>query len=69
MYGDKETPRLRRLAIVQMVRRNPGIKQAEIARRLGVHRSMVNKDLPKLEKAGVKLYQDDRFGLYVAGGG
>lgn len=68
MYGDKETARLRRLAIVATIRRHPGVKQAEIARKIGVHRSMVSKDLRKLDKAGIRLYEDERRGLYIAGG-
>jgi len=49
---------------VRIIEENPGIRPAELARRLGVSRSTIIRRLPSLEEAGYLLYEDDRGGLY-----
>ena len=59
MNRSKNVARLRRLE--QLLREHPkGMKQSEIARSLGLHRSTVMRDLPALEDIGVLLAEDDR---------
>ena len=48
----------------RIIRENPGIKPAELARLLGVARSTVQRRLPTLEEAGYLYSEDDRGGLY-----
>jgi len=48
----------------EMIRRNPGIRQAELARRLGVARSTVARRLPSMEEAGYFYAEDDKGGLW-----
>jgi DNA-binding MarR family transcriptional regulator len=50
-----------REAINRLIYQNPGISPAEIARRLGVSRSTVLRQLPSLEEAGY-LYSEDGKG-------
>ena len=53
--------------IERLLRQHPeGLRQSEIARRLGLHRSTVMRDLPTLEEMGVLLVEDDRgrIGLF-----
>lgn len=50
--------------MARMIEENPGIRPAELARRLGVSRSTVIRRLPSLEEAGYFLYEDERGGLY-----
>lgn len=45
----------------RLIRRKPGIRPAELARRLGVARSTVTRRLPSLEDAGY-LYSEDNCG-------
>jgi DNA-binding MarR family transcriptional regulator len=52
-----------REAINRLIRQNPGISPAEIARRLGVARSTVLRQLPSLEEAGYLYSEDGRGGL------
>jgi DNA-binding transcriptional ArsR family regulator len=52
-----------REAINRLIRQNPGISPAEIARRLGVARSTVLRQLPSLEEAGYLYSEDERGGL------
>ena len=49
---------------VRIIEENPGIRPAELARRLGVSRSTVLRRLPTLEEAGHLLYEDEKGGLY-----
>ncbi len=49
---------------VRIIEENPGIRPAELARRLGVSRSTVTRRLPSLEEAGYLLYEDEQGGLY-----
>jgi len=48
----------------RLIRENPGIRPAELARRLGVHRSTVLRRLPALEEAGYLYSEDERGGLW-----
>lgn len=48
----------------EIIRRNPGIRQAELARRLGVARSTVARRLPSMEEAGYLYAEDDDGGLW-----
>lgn len=57
-WQKKRTERERMDAII---RQNPGIRQADLARRLGVARSTVARRLPSMEEAGY-LYAEDRDG-------
>jgi len=47
-----------------LIRRNPGIRPAGIARRLRVARSTVTRRLPSLEEAGYPHSEDRRRGLW-----
>ncbi|GAP61678.1 hypothetical protein ARMA_0101 [Ardenticatena maritima] len=49
---------------IRIIKENPGIRPAELARKLGVSRSTVIRRLPALEEAGFLLYEDERGGLY-----
>jgi len=48
----------------RIIRENPGIQPAELARRLGVARSTVQRRLPSLEEAGYLYSEDERGRLY-----
>jgi len=62
----KGTGRLR--TIECLLRQHPkGLKQSEIARQLGLHRSAVMRVLPALEEAGTLLAEDDRGRLTFFG--
>ena len=45
----------------RMIQANPGIRPAELARLLGVHRSTVHRRLPGMEDEGF-LYSEDELG-------
>jgi len=49
---------------LRVIEENPGIHPAELARKLNVSRSTVQRRLPSLEDAGYLLYEDDQGGLY-----
>ncbi len=51
-------------AMMEVIEENPGISPAELARRLGVDRSTVQRRLPSLEEAGYLLYEDEAGRLY-----
>jgi DNA-binding IclR family transcriptional regulator len=50
-----------------VIRRNPGIRPAKLARELGVSRSTVQRRLPSLEEAGFLYSEDRRGGLWPFG--
>ena len=59
MNRSKDVARLRQME--RLLRQHPeGLKQSEIARRLGLHRSTVMRDLPALEEVGILLAEDNR---------
>ncbi len=47
-----------------VIRSNPGISPAEVARQLKVSRSTVTRRLPSVEEAGYLYYEDDQGGLW-----
>lgn len=51
----------------RVIHRNPGIRPSELARKLGVARSTVQRRLPSLEDAGFLYSEDDRGGLWPFG--
>ena len=51
----------------RIIRANPGISQAELARLLGVSRSTIARRLPGLEEAGYLYSEDRRGGLWPFG--
>ena len=53
-----------REAIDEIIRRNPGIRPAEVARQLGVSRSTIMRQLPSLEEAGYLYSEDGHGGLH-----
>jgi len=66
MNRSKDMARLRE--IEQLLKQHPeGLKQSEIARRLGLHRSTVMRDLPAMEEAGILLAEDARGRLTFFG--
>ena len=66
MNRSKDTARLRE--IEQLLKQHPkGLKQSEIARRLGVHRSTVMRDLPAMEETGILLAEDSQGRLTFFG--
>jgi DNA-binding IclR family transcriptional regulator len=48
----------------RIIRAEPGIRPAELARRLDVARSTVTRRLPSMEEAGYLYAEDDRGGLW-----
>ena len=50
--------------MVRLIEEQPGIQPAELARRLGVSRSTIQRRLPSLEEAGYLLCEDDQGRLY-----
>jgi DNA-binding IclR family transcriptional regulator len=48
----------------RIIRKEPGIRPAELARRLDVHRSTVQRRLPSMEEAGYLYAEDERGGLW-----
>ncbi len=48
----------------RVIRQQPGIKPAQIARELGVSRSTVTRRLPSLEEAGYLYSEDEGGGLW-----
>ena len=47
-----------------LIKQQPGISAAELARLLEVDRSTITRRLPSLGEAGFLLYEDDNGGLY-----
>ena len=48
----------------RIIRAQPGIRPAELARRLDVARSTVTRRLPSMEEAGYLYGEDERGGLW-----
>ena len=48
----------------QIIQQNPGIRPAQIARLLEIHRATVLRRLPSLEEAGYLYSEDERGGLW-----
>ena len=53
-----------REAMDRAIRQSPGIRPADLARRLGVSRSTVQRRLPSMEEAGYLYSEDERGGLW-----
>lgn len=47
-----------------IIRQNPGITQAELARQLNTQRSTVSRRLPGMNEAGYLYYEDDNGRLW-----
>jgi DNA-binding IclR family transcriptional regulator len=47
-----------------IIRKEPGIRPAQLARRLDVHRSTVHRRLPSMEQAGYLYAEDNEGGLW-----
>lgn len=65
MFGNKAAKRERLAQLMDLVAANPGITQAQLARRLSVNRSTILKDLITLSEMGIRLAQDEQGGLYL----
>jgi predicted DNA-binding transcriptional regulator YafY len=65
MFGSKAAKRERLAQLIDLVATNPGITQAQLARRLSVNRSTILKDLITLSEMGIRLAQDEQGGLYL----
>lgn len=50
--------------IYRYIQQRPGIKPAEIARLLGMHRSAITRALVELETQNLLVSEDDRGGLW-----
>jgi len=48
----------------RLIRDDPGIQPAELARRLSVSRSTIARRLPSVEEAGYRYSEDDKGGLW-----
>lgn len=66
MFGDKDNKVLRLWQIGEILKSsNEGVTQAELARRVGVTRTTIHKDLSIIqEKAGILPAEDDDGRLY-----
>lgn len=51
----------------QILEQHPGITAAELARKLDVPNSTVQRRLPSMEEAGYLLSEDDKGGLWPFG--
>ncbi len=51
----------------QILEQHPGITAAELARKLDVPKSTVQRRLPSMEEAGYLLSEDDKGGLWPFG--
>ena len=60
MFGNKQSKQERLEQMAETIERQPGISQSELARRLGIPRSTVKRDLPTLEQVGLLLAEDER---------
>jgi len=67
MFGNKQVKQARLEHMARVIERHPDITQAELARKMGMPRSTVNRDLLALEKAGVLLAEDTRGRLALFG--
>ena len=66
MNRSKDMARLQK--IEELLKEHPeGLRQSEIARQLGLHRSTVMRDLPAMEEAGILLAEDARGRLTFFG--
>lgn len=59
MFGSKQQKQNRLKSLASEIQSSPDLTQAELARRLRVHRSSIGKDLVTLEQQGVLLSEDD----------
>lgn len=65
MFGKKDDKIERLLQIGRIIRDERGITQADLARRLKVSRSTINKDLSIIqERTGILLAEDENGRLY-----
>jgi DeoR/GlpR family transcriptional regulator of sugar metabolism len=65
MFGNKDEKRNRLQQMATLVQKAGGITQAELARRLGVTRGTVNKDLSIVQdETGALFWEDEDGRLY-----
>jgi DNA-binding IclR family transcriptional regulator len=62
VFWRKKEPSLHELD--QLIQQNPGIRPAELAKRMKVSRSTIIRTLPTLEEAGFHYFEDERGGLW-----
>jgi len=62
--GTWKTKRAEYAEMDRVIRENPGIRPAGLARLLNLARSTVLRRLPRLEEAGYLYYEDERGGLH-----
>jgi len=67
MFGNKQVKQARLEQMARVIGQHPDITQAELARKMGMPRSTVKRDLPALEKAGILLAEDRRGRLALFG--
>jgi DNA-binding IclR family transcriptional regulator len=48
----------------ELIQRQPGISQAQLAQQLTVQRSTIARRLPSMEEAGYFYFEDERGGLW-----
>ena len=66
MFGNKDDKKKRLEKMSRMIEQHPeGISQSELARKLGVPRCTVKRDLPTLEKSGVLLAENKQGWLLL----
>ncbi len=66
MYGNKQNKKQRLTLVQRLIGALAPVSQAELARRAGVGRSTINKDLKALDKRGIRLCEDQRGWLSLA---
>jgi len=50
--------------MMELIEEKPGINPAELARKMGVERSTIQRRLPSMDEAGYLLGEDNDGGLY-----
>ena len=63
-WNKKETEMAQTFA---QIAENPGLNPSELAQRLGVASSTIQRRLPSMSEAGFLLFEDDQGGLWPFG--
>jgi Mn-dependent DtxR family transcriptional regulator len=61
-YQEQSRPQIEMIYL--FVEQNPGVRQADIARALGIRRETISRRMPALEHFKFLLYEDDERRLY-----